>query len=186
MAISPCPSHTCPTRPFPVVPAKNPGLLPALPTHHTSSLSLPLAVPFAWKSLCSAHTRVRSPVNSASPGQQPSPWGPSVFICTPVTASIVTGRPLFILRLRQQQGDPGGWKQSPGCPEEQVRAPGSQAARPALWPGLACGEGTCRTFPPGRYRPSGQKRVAQRGLTERPLEGRLNRRSAPRILALGA
>lgn len=141
--LSPWPSH--PVLPTPAPPGpflwfqQNPQLLPALAAHHASSLSLPPAALFAWKSLRSADTRVRCPVNSASPGQQPSPRGPSVFVCTPVTASIVTGRPLFILCLRQQQGDPGGWEQGPGCPEERVRAPGSQAARPALWPGPACG-----------------------------------------------
>ena len=41
-------------------------------------------------------------------------------------------------------------------------------------------------FPPGRCKLSGQKRVAPRGLPEQVLEGHLKRRSALRILALGA
>ena len=109
-----------------------------------------------------------------------------------MTASVETVRPLLILCLRQQQGDPGGWKQGPSCPEQRVRAPGSQAAparavaRPSLRQvPLAASvsvDGACRcTFPPGRCKPSGQK-----GLTERVLEGHLQRRSALRILALGA
>ena len=115
-----------------------------------------------------------------------------MFVCSPVTASVATVRPLLILCLRQQQGDPGGWKQGPSCPEQRVRAPGSQAAparavaRPSLRQvPLAASvsvDGACRcTFPPGRCKPSGQK-----GLTERVLEGHLQCRSALRILALGA
>lgn len=114
-----------------------------------------------------------------------------MFVCTPVTASIATGRPLFILsvfvssRASLASGsrgpvDPG----EPGCP-----GPRCGQARPAAGCSDCFGkrDGTWSfAFPPGRCRPSGQKRVAQRGLPEQALEGHLKHPSAPRILARGA
>lgn len=121
-----------------------------------------------------------------------------MFVCTPVTASIATGRPLFILSVFvSSRASLASGSRGPVDPGERVRAPGSQAvtargvARPGLrlvaLTALVSVDGTWSfAFPPGRCKPSGQKRVALRGLPEQVLEGHLKRPSAPRILARGA
>lgn len=124
------------------------------------------------------------------------PRGAPVFVCTPVTASIATGRPLFILSVFvSSRASLASGRRGPVDPGERVRAPGSQAvlahgvARPGLrlvaLTALVSVDGTWSfAFPPGRCKPSGQKRVAPRGLPEQVLAGHLKRRSAPESLHL--